>query len=71
MQVLFDRYFDVTFEQLNAMLNQSSDSIRDRGMTILLGALGTEKTRTFIREVRSLKDINEAFGSTPAPSPGG
>lgn len=61
MQVLFERYFEVTFDQLADMLTTASGSVQKRGIAVLTGTLGLQHAKQFLQEIRELKDLDEAF----------
>jgi integrase len=61
VEVLDKRYYGIQVEELAALLLESSGSIRHRGVAALTKVLGLEDAKAFLKEVRELKTINEAF----------
>lgn len=61
VEVLDKRYYGIQVEELAALLLESSGSVRHRGVAALTKVLGLEDAKTFLREVRNLKDVEEVF----------
>lgn len=61
IEVLNSRYYDVKVEDLQALLAQSSGTLRHRGVTALTKALGLPDARKFVEEILSLKSVRAVF----------
>lgn len=60
IEVMNQRYFSVSPQDLLAQLDGSSGSLRHRAMTSLIAQFGQEQTRRFLVEVREAKSV-QAF----------
>lgn len=61
VEVLDKRYYGIQVEELAALLLASSGSVRHRGLAALTKVLGLDDTKTFLKEVRDLKDLDDVF----------